>query len=372
MMDKDIKILVISNMFPSSKYPSYGVFVENFCKQLTENNISFKLICMNKTQSKLYKVFRYIKFMLSAFVWCLFGKYDYIYIHYLSISSIPVLLASHFKELKVISNAHGSDFAPENKKQERCQKYTKHILRISEKIVVPSEYFKVYAQQKYGVELLNKKIYVYPSGGINKAIFYPMNETQIEYLHSKYNLEKGNIYYGYCGRISAQKGIDTLLKAAQLVLKKQKNIRFIIVGNGEYEKDMDLLINKLEIEQYIIRLPLLPQNQLAEIYNLINAFIFPTERDGESLGLVAIEAMACGNIVIASDYGAPKYYIEHGVNGYKFEKGNFEELASILLLLTNNDMIYKKMSYEALKTADAYTTQNTVKKMIKIFQEAYE
>lgn len=371
-MDKDFKILVVTNMYPDKKHPSYGVFVENFCKQLTENEISFELIYMNKKKSRINKLFSYIKFMFLAFVKCLFGKYDYIYIHYLSVSSIPVLLASHFKRLRVICNAHGSDFAPENKRQEKCQKYTKRILKISEKIVVPSEYFKVYAQQKYKTQLLNKKIYVYPSGGINKNIFNPMNETEIELLYSKYNLEKDKIYYGYCGRISAQKGIDTLLKAAQSVLRKQKNIRFIIVGNGEYEKEMNNLINKLEIEKYIIRLPLLPQSQLAEIYNLLQAFIFPTERDGESLGLVAIEAMACGDIVIASDYGAPKYYIEHGVNGYKFEKGNFEELTSILLSLTTNDEISKKISFEALKTANSYTTENTVKIIKNIFEENYE
>lgn len=355
-MDKDFKILVVTNMYPDKKHPSYGVFVENFCKQLTANEIAFDIVYINKKDSKFKKMYSYLKFIIKAFLRCIYGNYNYIYIHYLSVSSIPVLLALHFKRLKIISNAHGTDFIPQNKKQERYQKYTRKILSHSEKLVVPSEYFEAYAKQKYTTELNNKKIYVYPSGGIDSKVFYPIEEDDLKDLYKKYNLDINKIYLGYCGRISANKGIDTLLYAIQLVVKEQKNTRFIIAGSGEYEIHMQELIDTLGLNNYIIRFPLIPQHQLNEIYNLLQIFIFPTE--GDSLGLVAIEAMACGNVVIASDYAAPKYYIEDGVNGFKFEKGNYTELASLILKYIHNDKIHEQLKEGALKTALLYTTEH--------------
>ena len=82
-MSKD-KILVVSNMYPDSKHPNFGVFVENFCKQLDEGDISYDLSVLYKQDSKISKILHYGLFLMKTLWKCLTGNYRYIYIHYLS------------------------------------------------------------------------------------------------------------------------------------------------------------------------------------------------------------------------------------------------------------------------------------------------
>ena len=210
------KILVISNMFPSEKHPNYGVFIENFCKQLEEIGIPYDKQILHKYDSKPAKIWFYLVFFWKVFWRCVAGDYKYIYVHYLSVSSIPVLYAAKVKKLHIIANAHGTDMAPESPKQEKCQVYTRRILKLAEKVVVPSEYFKEYALEKYREMVAQKEIFVYPSGGIDDRVFYPVEEK--EAIYKKYQLEPDKIYLGYCGRISKKKGLDVFLRAARHVL----------------------------------------------------------------------------------------------------------------------------------------------------------
>jgi glycosyltransferase involved in cell wall biosynthesis len=113
---------------------------------------------------------------------------------------------------------------------------------------------------------------------------------------------------------------------------------------------------------------LLDQKKLFDIYNRIDILIFPTKREGESLGLVALEAMACGTPVIASNFAAPKYYVIDGVNGYKFEISNVESLVfkiySFYKLSLNNK---NKLSNSARKTAAKFSSDESLKRLEKIF-----
>ena len=79
-------------------------------------------------------------------------KYDIIYIHYASHSAAPVLIANKLRKLNIYTNVHGSDVVPENASQEKMQKYTKEILKLSSKIIVPSEYFKKLVSEKYHID----------------------------------------------------------------------------------------------------------------------------------------------------------------------------------------------------------------------------
>lgn len=306
-----MKIAVVSNMYPDEKHPSYGVFVKNFCNILDDINIDYKLHVMLKADSPIEKMLRYAKFYIGTTIALLFEKYDLIYVHYASHSSLPVLWARRIRKKQIYTNVHGSDVIPENSKQERLQKYTGRILSISEKIITPSEYFRKLVGYKY--EIGEDKIFVSPSGGINNKVFYKEREK----------VNDGCLKLGYVGRISHKKGWDTLLNACSHL---DIPYELIVVGNGPEYRDMYLLANKLNINNNIRWIDLQPQEKLRELYNIMDVFVFPTEREGESLGLVALEAMACGTPVIASDYAAPKYYVENNKNGYKYSCGDSSDL----------------------------------------------
>lgn len=358
------RVLIVSNMYPSNKYPSYGIFVKRFCEELKRININFELSCMKKSRFKILKILNYFNFYLITFFKIILKKYDIIYIHYASHSCIPALFASKFKKLRIYTNVHGSDVVPENKKQLKFQKYTQKVLSISEKIIVPSIYFKRYVSNKYGIE--EDKINIYPSSGIDIEKFYPYPASKIKELKRKYNIEEDKTIFLYAGRITEGKGWDILLNSINLI--DSKNCVFIIAGDGNQLVEFSALCSKLKLNDRIIKLPLLSEKELINYYNLSDAFIFPTRREGESLGLVALESMACGTPVISSDFAAPSYYVKNGVNGYKFEVNNSHMLASIMKKFIESEYSKKQISKKCRDSIKCYSSSLIREELKKIFE----
>lgn len=322
-----MRVLVVSNMYPDDKHPSYGIFVAKFCEQLTDAGIDYELSVMHKAENLISKVLGYVAFYLGSVYKILTNQYDIIYIHYASHSSAPVLFANRIKKQQIFTNVHGSDVIPENERQLRFQKYTKNALKHSEIIVVPSLYFKEVVSNKYGVD--RDIIKVYPSGGVDESIFHSYSSEETDKIKDRYGFDNNKKTFAYVGRISEGKGWDTFVEA----INRNNNfdsVNYIIVGDGPQRDTLDKLLSNYNLQNKIIQIGLLPHRELAVFYAAIDFLVFPTKREGESLGLVALEAMACGTPVIASDYAAPHYYMKDFYNGRVFQMGNYIALSKVL------------------------------------------
>lgn len=352
-----MKVLVVSNMFPDHENPSYGVFVKNFCDQLDDIGIQYNRVTMAKKNGKLKKLLGYFTLYFNSFIQCLFHEYDIIYIHYASHSSYGVLLASKFKKLNVFTNLHGSDVIPENKKQENMQIYTQRILSKSRCIVVPSEYFKNVVVNKYNVS--SNIVYIYPSGGINNDVFHKSDDLTISKTKQEYHIDSDLLTFGMAGRISDKKGWDTFVDAIRIVLDRGYNGNFVIVGDGPEANSLETKLKELNLENKVcFKKSLISQDDLAKYYSILDWFVFPTKREGESLGLVAVEAMACGTPVIASDFAAPKYYIDNGVNGFKFEVNNPHALAECMIRVVDGQLNKEDFKEGLEKTVAPFKREN--------------
>ena len=68
--------------------------------------------------------------------------------------------------------------------------------------------------------------------------------------------------------------------------------------------------------------------KLGNYYNNFDLFIFPTKN--ESLGLVALEALACGTPIIGTDIPITKLYIKDGFNGFIYKSGDIDSLVKCI------------------------------------------
>lgn len=365
-----MKILLVSNMYPNDKHPAYGIFVKRFTDELDKIGILYSKSVMYQHDGKIAKLMGYIVFYVKTFFKVLFGKYNYIYVHQASHSSPPVIAAAKFKKIKIFTNVHGCDVVSENASQEKMQKYTRGILKHSDRVIVPSEYYKKLVSKKYSIE--ENKIHIYPSAGVDRDTFFKKPQEEKKVIRKRYNFKEGVPIFGMAGRISEGKGWDTFVEAVSLLNEEGINATYVIVGSGREDNRLDKLLNEKNLTEDVVRIGLLPQNQLSDFYNAIDYLIFPTRRESESLGLVALEAMACGTPVIASDFAAPKYYVANGVNGYKFTVGSSRELAAVMKSCCDSVDTdkYKKLSDEALKTAEGYYSDNIRKELEDIMRIA--
>jgi glycosyltransferase involved in cell wall biosynthesis len=127
---------------------------------------------------------------------------------------------------------------------------------------------------------------------------------------------------GYVGRLLPEKGIETFLDAAVLVLDKYKNVKFYIYGEEIYDdalkgnytdalgKKIDHLVlgNAVTIKGFVF-----PQNT---IYESIDMFVMPSHRIGESCPMVILESWSSGVPVIATNVGGIPELVVDGETGY--------------------------------------------------------
>ncbi|WP_445449088.1 glycosyltransferase family 4 protein [Enterococcus lactis] len=354
-------ILVISNMYPSKKAPNYGVFVKNFCDQLKKKN-EVKIISLTKQTNFFLKCIHYFVFYIKVFFHYVFGKYELAYIHYAGYNSPPVLLGKIFnKKMKLIVNVHGSDVTPEKKLEEKTNFLTKILVRTADLVVVPSSYFAEVVKEKYG----EVATFISPSAGIDLQLFKTSNEI-------KKNVDQFTL--GYVGRIDNEKGWDSALLAFHSVSQKIPNSRLMIIGSGKQNEQLNEMIVHLNLEEKVEKIEMLDQKKLAEKYLQLDVFLFPSTRAGESLGLVGLEAMACGIPVIGSNFGGIKTYVESGRNGILFHPGSVTDLEKSILEYFNYSKEKKAdMSEQAIKTAARYDSSivngNLIKKINSVLGE---
>jgi glycosyltransferase involved in cell wall biosynthesis len=352
--DKNTMFLV-SNMYPSAKNVRYGIFVKNFEKAV-EKDWNVKRIVIVKHYNFLSKLFAYLIFYFKLLMLPLrVKKNDVVYLHF-PLYALPALLPFCFRKNKVVLNFHGNDLV--------FDKPLKKILSVFQKcpvrkfyVVTPSQYYARKAAAIYNKP--ETDIFVYPSGGIDRSIFYPEKSAK-----------QDGFTLSYVSSFVDYKGWKFFLKAVQDLIKRQQidKLQVLMVGDGpDKQKIMDFIKkNNLPVTVFSG----LTHPEIAEIYNRSDLFVFPTVHKGESLGLVGLEAMACGTPVAGSKLPALQMYLKDAYNGYFFEPGNIDEIIRKILKYYNlPDNQKQQMIQNALNTAVLFDSETNRKKLLHFLSE---
>lgn len=353
------KILYISNMYPSKKYKHYGIFVKNMEEDFLSLGYKIDKVIKKKQDNKIAKALSYTWFYIRVFFKSLLKKYDIIYVHFISHSAKTLIKKRAF----LILHAHGNDIVPDYKSDLKNKVASKSILKKADKVVVPSSYFKEVLIREYKIK--EEIIKIYPSGGIHFDIMKPLEK---EKCLKKLNLNRDYQYLGYISRIEKDKGWDTLLEAIYLLKKEKKwnHKKLLMVGCGEEEPLLAKKIEKYHLEEEIIKREFVSQDQLVYYYNALEAFIFPTKRKSESLGLVGLEAMACKIPLIVCTLYGPKTYATKE-NAITYENATGEELKNKIEEFFNMGKEEKeKMIENAYATAKEYDSKRLLGKLEEI------
>lgn len=103
-------------------------------------------------------------------------------------------------------------------------------------------------------------------------------------------------------RMVPRMGLDLLIRAFHLITPSLPDVRLLIGGSGPLRYDLETLTEELGISDRVLFLGYIPDDDLAEAYGAADLVIMPT-RALEGLGLVTLEAMACGTAVVATPVG---------------------------------------------------------------------
>ncbi len=179
----------------------------------------------------------------------------------------------------------------------------------------------------YGAPL--QKISVVPCG-INLEHFRVIGKAQ---ARRRLGLNSDKIIL-FVGRIDPLKGVDNLIKALPH-LRQIPQFKLMIIGGGEHSQHeverLRKLARSLKVQNSVDFLGLIKHETLPYFYNAADACVVPSYY--ESFGLVALESLACGTRVVATDVGNHKNLIQQGETGYVIEDNDPCRLADRIALL---------------------------------------
>lgn len=166
----------------------------------------------------------------------------------------------------------------------------------------------------------------------------------------------------YVGRLIKRKNIESIIKALKQVYGEDK-FTLNIIGTGDCESELKELANQFQIEDRVIFHGLQPRAEVIDYMRKAQCFTMISSN--EVFGLVYLEAMAQGCIVIASKGGGFDGIIVDGENGFLCEQGNHEELAQIYRRINTLSKAEKRIiAQNAIKTASTYTDSNVARRYL--------
>jgi D-inositol-3-phosphate glycosyltransferase len=179
----------------------------------------------------------------------------------------------------------------------------------------------------------------------------------------------------FVGRIERLKGIDTLIRAIALLAHEcptwvEKMCVAIIGGdptnneNAEMER-LKVMCDQLQLHHLVTFLGARDQDQLQHYYNAADFVIMPSRY--ESFGMVALEAMACGRPVIASEVGGLAYLVRDGETGFHVAEGDHIDLAKAIARLLQDDSLRARLGRQAEAWAQKYTWPRVADQLLATF-----
>ncbi len=177
-------------------------------------------------------------------------------------------------------------------------------------------------------------------------------------LRHKYNIEKQDFVFIYCGRIDEQKGVLELYKAFRQI--KNKNVKLLIVGSSN-KKDSKMssynrqLLEEARTDQNIIFTGYIDNDKLINFYQISNVQVIPTLTE-EAAGLVAIEGMLSGLPIIATNSGGLVEYVDTSC-ALIVEKDNnlVNNLSKAMIKLLENKELCHQMGINAIKRGKQFS-----------------
>jgi glycosyltransferase involved in cell wall biosynthesis len=259
-----------------------------------------------------------------------------------------VYLVSKIKKIPYIVHIH-LDVGPSGKLGILLPLYKriflKRVLKSASKIVILNRKYRILINRDYNIF---KNIVIIPNG-VSKKFFINKKNTK----HEQINLL-------FVGRLSIQKNIPKLIKAASLL--KSKAI-LNIVGDGEKKIEIEKYISSNNLKNVILHGKKIGKD-LINFYQ--NADIFLLASDYEGLPLVLLEAMASGTPIIASDVIGIREII--GEAGILINPPTSENFAREIDKLIENKKIREKLAEKGRKKANNYDWSKIAKK----FEDVYE
>jgi glycosyltransferase involved in cell wall biosynthesis len=237
----------------------------------------------------------------------------------------------------------------------------KQVLKEADKIIVVSNATKNYVLS-LGAD--PEKVRVIHNG-VDLERFKPLSGVKEE-MRRKLGIPKDASVVLTVRRLVYKNGIDTLLESAEIAVKNNPKLVFVVVGKGPDFEEVKEKIVQLGMQRKFRLTGFVPDEELPLYYNVADLFALPS-KSGEGLPLVALEAMASGLPVVATNVGGTSEVMSEDY-GKLVPPNSPNSLAEAVLEFSRKDLSVLTKDLRTM-IEQKYSWDQNVEKLGKIYEE---
>ncbi|KAF0107166.1 MAG: D-inositol-3-phosphate glycosyltransferase [Anaerolineaceae bacterium] len=248
----------------------------------------------------------------------------------------------------------------------------RQVLRRADRIIAAT--LAEHAQLEWLYKAEARKITILPPG-VDTCHFYPIPADEARQF---IGLKPEDRMILFVGRVEPLKGLDTLIRAVACLRPTDcgEPVHLAVIG-GDPEASPEAmtaemariqqLCDNLCLGKMVVFLGKRGQDTLPYYYSAAEVLVMPSHY--ESFGMVALEAMACGTPVIASQVGGLAFLVQDGVTGYTVPAEDHDALCAKLALLLGDESLRRQMGRAAAESARSYDWEKIAKQIVGVYEE---
>ncbi len=230
-----------------------------------------------------------------------------------------------------------------------------------QELIVPTRKTYDLFKEKYKYD---RNVHIIPTGiEIDRFYKEKISLDKVNKLKTQLNITVNDTILLFVGRIASEKNIEFLLDAHSQIVKKHKNAKLLIVGDGPDLEEYKKLSFKYKIQNNVIFTGKVPWEDVPLYYSISDIFV--TASYTETQGLTVVEAMAASLPVIALNDDAFKNTVVDGLTGELFNKKS-EYISKMNNLIGNQDKI-RNMGEQGRINSEAYSSKYFAERVLDVY-----
>lgn len=284
-------------------------------------------------------------------------KPDVVHVQYMAPGAIPIILLKLMGQKSIVATAHTNADVYGVKAMKLLKFLQSHVLRTFTCITLRAE------KNFFGsCSLFDPSIRRIPAHA-----HYTIYNALPGYIQitDKKRESQDIITIGVVSRLEHIKGMDLVVLAFAKVYDKHKNVRLLVVGDGSLRQQMEEDANRFHLKSNIEFIGRQEQAALQSYYDKIDVLLMPSRSEG--FGLTAIEGMARGCVLVASNTGGLPEVVREGYVGILHQPESMDDLANKVCCLIENPKHFEQMRSHL----HDYVQQFTFERYTDLFNDLY-
>lgn len=182
-------------------------------------------------------------------------------------------------------------------------------------------------------------------------------------VRSKFHFTEDHVVIGKIARLFHLKGHDDLITAAQGVVAKNQNVRFLLVGDGVLRNELNRRIESLNLSEHFVFAGLVPPNEVPELIGAMDILVHTSLREGLARALP--QALLAGKPAVSYDVDGAREVVINGETGCLIAPGDTASLAGALTQLADSPKTRNRLGAAGKKRFIEQFRHETMTRLIR-------